>query len=778
MKTIKEKFVTPDNEYTPFPFWFWNDNLSKKEIETQIEDFYEKGINGFVLHPRIGLPKQITYLGETFFYYVKFAIRLAEKKGMKVILYDEGMYPSGSANGQVVRDHPEYASKGIYVIKAEDFAEREDRFQKVLLCFQWDEKSEKVLTDRENSNPKYYLIHEDSMGTIRGIHFGEDDGEKNAPRSTDLLNSQACEYFISLTHEKYFQHLDQYFGNTIIGFFTDEPDILGRNSLNRMLPYNEELDQVLHAAGIELYHLPKLFLKNKQKNHLERMYQECVTIQLQKSYYKPISQWCQDHHIFLTGHPHDCQDIGLLNYFQLPGQDVVWRWVAPENDLAISGYESVTAKCSADAARHAGNERNANECFGCCGHNGKQWSFSADEMKWYLDWLFIRGVNFIIPHAFFYSLKGKRKEDRPPDIGRNNLWWPYYHYFSKYIKRMSYMMSNQTNQTNIAILAEKKRLPYEGIDSFIQNQIEFNYLEDTYLLEGNFFVENGKVHVAKQSYDCLIIDSNYPRKKQIRDILSEFSVQDGQLLILGESENFKAILPFIKNRYNRNLHFYGKNLENLRYTEFIKDDTLFFGLSNEGERTQKISIILPSVSYGIEVWNPWNGEIQKYKTENEGNKLDIVLQRRTLLFFTLSDEIDVCFPIMEEKNRKWEIPFRISTNHSLIKDIGSWTNHKELVYFSGTVKYMIELIKETLDNLDLPETIIFDLGEVKNIATLFIDGKERKTVFWAPYTFSLTKEELLQSEIKIAVSNTLSNQFDKEKLISGLIGPIRFMSSE
>lgn len=74
---------------------------------------------------------------------------------MKVILYDEGMYPSGSANGQVVRDHPEYASKGIYVIKAEDFAERENRFQ-------WDEKSEKVLTDRKNSNPKYYLVHRQS----------------------------------------------------------------------------------------------------------------------------------------------------------------------------------------------------------------------------------------------------------------------------------------------------------------------------------------------------------------------------------------------------------------------------------------------------------------------------------------------------------------------------------------------------------------------------------------------------------------------------------------
>lgn len=29
MKTIKEKFVIPNNEYTPFPFWFWNDALSK-----------------------------------------------------------------------------------------------------------------------------------------------------------------------------------------------------------------------------------------------------------------------------------------------------------------------------------------------------------------------------------------------------------------------------------------------------------------------------------------------------------------------------------------------------------------------------------------------------------------------------------------------------------------------------------------------------------------------------------------------------------------------------
>ncbi|MGB8451066.1 MAG: hypothetical protein WCD89_01915 [Anaerocolumna sp.] len=32
---------------------------------------------------------------------------------MKVVLYDEAMYPSGSAHGKVVKNNPGYASKGL-----------------------------------------------------------------------------------------------------------------------------------------------------------------------------------------------------------------------------------------------------------------------------------------------------------------------------------------------------------------------------------------------------------------------------------------------------------------------------------------------------------------------------------------------------------------------------------------------------------------------------------------------------------------------------------------
>src|SRR5699024_9391684 len=73
-------------------------------------------------------------------------------------------------------------------------------------------------------------------GHIRGVHFGEDDGEEDAPRSADLLNPDAVRKFITITHDTYYNTLKQYFGNTVMAMFTDEPDILGRGSKPGLQP--------------------------------------------------------------------------------------------------------------------------------------------------------------------------------------------------------------------------------------------------------------------------------------------------------------------------------------------------------------------------------------------------------------------------------------------------------------------------------------------------------------------------------------------------------------
>ena len=110
IKRIIEDIIHPDKEFTPIPFWFWNDELTDGEIVRQLKDFREKGVFGVVLHPRIGIPESIPYLSDRFMHFVRLAVETASELGMYIVLYDEAMYPSGSAHGMVVKEDPKYAS--------------------------------------------------------------------------------------------------------------------------------------------------------------------------------------------------------------------------------------------------------------------------------------------------------------------------------------------------------------------------------------------------------------------------------------------------------------------------------------------------------------------------------------------------------------------------------------------------------------------------------------------------------------------------------------------
>ncbi|GAA0351968.1 hypothetical protein GCM10008932_01210 [Alkalibacterium iburiense] len=764
---MEGKFKSPDKEYTPYPFWFWNDELDEGEIKRQIKEMNDKGVNGFVLHPRIGIPKDIVYLGEKFFHYVKVAVKEAEKLGMRVILYDEGMYPSGSANGQVVEKHPEYASRGIYSIKAEEFKQDNEGFQEII--FKYLIKDGKIIEEYQghSGNNLYYLVHEDSKGTIRGIHYGEDDGEENAPASVDLLNKKAIKYFMLLTHESYYENLKEFFGSTIVGFFTDEPDILGRNAQKNMLPFNDELYKKLSEEGFDLKDIALATLEEKD-SLLNQKYAKCVTDLLSENYYQPISNWCKEHNIFLTGHPHGSDDLGLQEHFQIPGQDTVWRWVAPENKLNVTGTHSTLAKCSSDAARHKGIGRNSNEVFGCCGKDGIQWSLSPTDMKWYLNWLFIRGVNMIIPHAFFYSIRGERKHERAPDVGLNNLWWDKYHYFSQFIKRCSYMFSDVVNQTNICIIAQADFMPHQGLDTLYENQIEFNYLLDDYVFDNKVTIHSSFIEINKQAYDTVLIPETYLKIDLIKDKLKEFEAAGGQLIIYN-NEISDSLLEKLKDRYTADIQFKGENLSNIRLSHFKKEGTEFYALSNEGFSSENLEVTFNSNINSFEIWDPWEGTINHYKLV--GSQSEFTIQANQLVFIKPSvEESEEVY----ESNRTEETSVDVSIKHTdqPLSDFGSWTETEELAFYSGSIQYTLAF--HNTDDLS-DNHYLLDLGRVKEFVTLIIDGKESDTKFWAPYCFTLTKEDMLNSEIQLEVTNTLANKYDRIKLESGLIDKIKVL---
>lgn len=487
--------LSPSDEFTPVPFWFFNDRPEKEKIEAQLADFVQKGVCAFVLHPRIGIPEEIPYLSEAFFETVGFIVRTAANLNMKVVLYDEGMYPSGSAHGMVVAQDPDFAARGLTLRTEWDKGAKARIFGGESGGHSGLRQGERVIARLADGR---YLAEDFTGGTIRGIHFGEDDGQKRAPLAADILNPLAVSCFIRLTHEKYYEKLGEYFGRTVIGFFTDEPDPLGRGTKGFHI-WAQGMEREIVREGGCLEELAGLF--DGEENKTTGIYRRLVKKHLRKTYYQPLADWCGKHGIALMGHPAQSDDVSELFLFDVPGQDLIQRRILPKEG-GIREADSVHARLCADVARHLGKRRSLNECFGVCGRREAPWHFTGEDMKWYIDWLAIRGVNLFVPHAFYYSVEGVRSGERPPDVGPHNIWWKHYRCFSDYMKRLSFLMTDTCQHVKAAVLCDDNDVPGAELAALYENQIGFHYLPLALL--DRCEIRDGRLRIGQYSYEVVL----------------------------------------------------------------------------------------------------------------------------------------------------------------------------------------------------------------------------------------------------------------------------------
>lgn len=623
-----EKIKNPPREYGPIPFWFLNDELREDEIIRQLEDFCQKGIYGVVLHPRIGIPKTMEYLSDDFMHYIEAAVKCAARLDMKIVLYDEAMYPSGSAHGKVVAENPRYAAQGIYLTE--------------------NPQEGKLIVKTKSGR---YIVQKDTGGTIRGVHWGEDDGEPDAPKAADLLSQASVDTFIRLTHQRYYDCLKEYFGNTIIGFFTDEPELLGRIDKPRCHVWTWDFEAVITENGGDLAELEGLFSGEENKTVL--LYRRLIFERECEVYYNRLSRWCVSHGIDLMGHPHCADDIECERFFNVPGQDLVLRRVSPETG-GLCGTESVQAKCSADAARLLGAARNSNECYGACCREQIPWYFTGDDLKWFTDWLGVRGVNMFIPHAFYYSLRGRRKDERPPDVGPNNIWWEHFDAISTYIKRISYITANSVNLAKVCVMCENRDVPSDEIAWLYQNQIEFNYVPYS-VIKGDAY-RDGRLHVGENTYEYICNDKKnmFPQMEHIKNP-TEIAYRD--------------------------IYTDGKT-ENLRVSVLRKDGIKMWFLVNEGEEDIEAEARLDGCGEVIR-FDLWSGTVNRLNSHQAQTqtifKLRLKRRESTLLFLT--DDASV-FP--EKKEREYaDVKFKLVSDdaENFVKIYsGDYSGKKENLY--------------------------------------------------------------------------------------------------
>lgn len=605
-QNIPKEFLEPPKEFSVMPFWFWNDTLKTDEILRQIKDFEEHGVYGFVIHPRMGLPSDMKFLSPEMLGFMKVAIEEAAKRNMKVILYDEGSYPSGSCEGQVVARNPGHAARGLAKI---DFHENEK--------IQLEEGFKLVATINRGENKKMAVVEGPTGGHIRGLHWlDEEKGKEDLPPAGDILNPEAVSSFIELVYERFATHFKEHFGKTIIAVFTDEPDPLGRGHKKGMVPGNASLlARINQILGYDFtpFFADLWYEDSKEWEKHRTDYHRAVAICLEENYYGRLSKWCENHGIALTGHPAGSMDLGAQKYFHIPGQDLVWRYVEP-GDKALNGDHSTMAKNASSAMVHLNRRRNSNELYGAYGHN-----LTYDEMVWLANWCFVRGQNLLYPHAFYYSVRGARYNERPPDVGPNANWWDIYKPFATACSRLSWLNTDSHQVCETAILGDANQTPYESAKVLFQHQYDFNYLELSHLVNDAIIDEHG-VHIAGMNYKAVILDGLKNLPEEIKPALKKLEANK-QLIIFGASpflpdfpkatsaKNQEELKAAVQVLIKPDLVLTPSS-ENIRYRHVIKNGIHYYILFNEGETPVQTEIQIPV--RGNQYWlDEFTGEARK-----------------------------------------------------------------------------------------------------------------------------------------------------------------------
>jgi len=795
-----EIFADPPREFGLIPFWFWNDDLDEEELLSQLRAFHQAGFGGVLPHARVGLSRRVGYLTEEYFRLMRRVVEEAARLGMKVILYDEASYPSGSAKGAVVAENPDYASQAIGLWEKEVEGPfcgfwRPSTGRALLdrhvctLLGRIDEKgridpgSVQLLEARPNTIFRIEVPHgrwkimsvwnTHSGGHIRGAFPEEESGHATAPPAGDILNPEAVACFLHLTHDQYYANLKEFFGTAIIALFTDEPHVFGKgaqrpSAAQPFTPGWVEWLRELWGYDPRPW-LPALWLDyGPGTEEFRRAYAAAVQTRLHQVFYRAQSRWCAARGIALTGHPSGSDELSCLRYFQFPGQDMVWRWVLPGTPAALEGPNSIAPKAATSAARLNGARRILTEVCGAYG-----WRLTLDEIKWLFDWHLVRGNNLINPHAVFYSIRDRRAWESEPDLGVHNVFWPYFPPLATYARRLSWLLCDGAHVCEVAVLGDGNSLPWQAARQLYQSQIDFLYVDDQAVAEGQ--VGEATIAIGTQVFRAVIVDGDPPLGDAAQRKLKVFEKAGGLLLRFEEGMDLPAKLD---QKLPRDLLLEPAHPD-LCAIHYRKEGLDFYFLVNEGEKVISGELTL-SISGAVEAWDPLSGERAPVQAQPSppGLKAPLDLDRResTVLVVDASKPFTPppAPPQFSEQAIPLDLEWEVRDASGGVADLpapGDWSRHPGWELFSGTLRYRAELDIPAADEIHL------DLGQVGDIAEVLLDGQAMDVRMWAPYRVLLGQRlKPGTHQLEIRITNTMANAYDGIQAPSGLIGPVRLIA--
>lgn len=439
---LPAEFVTPPYLYQPRPLWFWNGKPDAEKTKGMVAACKAAGYSGMGILPGNGIG--LDFMSPEFLKQYKVAVDEAGRLGMKMCLYDEYWFPSGSAGGLLAKKHPEALGKRLDML-ASDVTGPKEFIQAVppetLMGAVAMETATKRRLDITASIKDGSLRWNVPAGSWKVMIFTcVRDGRDGL---VDYLEPKAVKAFMALTYQAYHDAMPDQFGTTIDGAFYDEPAFYhfgnGRAWTDR---FNERFREKFHSDPITLY--PALWFDIGPETAAARNALFGMRAELYATgFVKTINDWCASHQMFLTGHADQEEppnpvvvSVGdLLKSFQyqsMPGIDQVFKY----------GRASRAYKVVSSAANNYDRPQVMTECYGAIPNMPV-----ANLYKEAMD-QFAKGINTMVPHAVWYNGAGM-----PPDLTPGSeTYGPELPAYNRYIGRLARLLQGGRHIADIGVL--------------------------------------------------------------------------------------------------------------------------------------------------------------------------------------------------------------------------------------------------------------------------------------------------------------------------------------
>ena len=401
LNSLKSEFSQPSKEYTTAPFFVWNAEITKEEIDNYLTSFKNSGSSQVFIHPRPGLITE--YLSDKWFELYKYAVDKGKELGMNVWIYDENSYPSGFAGGHVPDQMPESYNQGqgLRMTKSEVLP---DTAGKYYLCLKEEDGSYNDITSslstEKGKTGKYILFSK--------TYYGKSDWYGGFSY-VDLLYPGVTQKFIEVTMTGYEKYMGTEFGKTIPGTFTDEPEINSPGGI-RWTPDLFEVFRKQWHYDLKT-ELPSLYEEVGDWKKIRHNYTQTLLQLFIDRWAKPWNAYCEEKGLKFTGHYWEHEwpnmrpggdNMAMYAWHQVPAIDMLFNQFDDSTTNAQFGNVR-SVKELASAANQTGRQRKLSETYG-----GGGWELTFTDMKRLGDWEYVLGVNLMNPHLPTITLAGAR----------------------------------------------------------------------------------------------------------------------------------------------------------------------------------------------------------------------------------------------------------------------------------------------------------------------------------------------------------------------------------